>query len=332
MVGWRWRVLRLAVLVVIGGACLHGCAKGEGDTDAGAVTSLAAVDLASGEKLKVVATTSLVADVVGAVGGDQVDLTRLMPLGADPHTFEPTPQDAAAISEAHVVFINGVGLEAFMDRLLANAGGDVPVVPVSEGVQLLAFAGDHGHDEEEGGAADDHGEDDPHTWFDPANVQVWVDNIENALISLDPAHAAEYGENARVYRAELDALDAWIREQVANIPQERRELVTDHSVFTYFAHAYGFEQIGVITVGSSTLSEPSAQELAALQETIAEHGVPAVFVSTTVNPRLAEQVAHDTGVRVVPLYTGSLSDGDGPASTYLAFMRYDVEKMVEALR
>ncbi len=108
--------------------------------------------------------------------------------------------------------------------------------------------------------------------------------------------------------------------------------MTDHSVFTYFAHAYGFEQIGVITAGSSTLSEPSAQELAALQETIAEHGVPAVFVSTTVNPRLAEQVAHDTGVRVVPLYTGSLSDGDGPASTYLAFMRYDVEKMVEALR
>lgn len=332
MVDWRWRVVRLAMVLALGAGVLSGCAAGGGGTRAGHVTSLAAVELAAGEKLKVVATTSLVADVVGVVGGDHVDLTRLMPLGADPHAFEPTPQDAAAISDAHAVFVNGVGLEAFMDRLLENAGDDVPVVPVSEGVQLLAFEGDHGHDEEEGKTGDAHGENDPHTWFDPANVKVWVDNIENALTVLDPAHAADYGENARAYSAELDALGAWIRDQVARIPQERRELVTDHSVFTYFAHAYGFEQIGVITAASSTLSEPSAQELAALQETIAEHGVPAVFVSTTVNPRLAEQVARDTGIEVVPLYTGSLSDSDGPAGTYLAFMRYDVEKIVEALR
>lgn len=330
MVDWRWRILRVAVLAAMGAALLHGCAAGERDGDV--MPSLTEVDLVSGEKLKVVATTSIVADVVSTIGGDHIDLTRLMPLGADPHAFEPTPQDAAAISGAHVVFVNGVGLEAFLDRLLANAGGDVPVVPVSEGIQLLAFEGDHGHDEEEGGTGDDHGEYDPHTWFDPANVQVWVGNIESALIALDPVHAADYGVNARAYRAELDALDAWIREQVASIPQDRRELVTDHSVFTYFAHAYGFEQIGVITAGSSTLSEPSAQELAALQEVIAEHGVPAVFVSTTVNPRLAEQLAGDTGIQVVPLYTGSLSDADGPADTYLAFMRYDVGRIVEALR
>lgn len=333
MVG-RSRVSRAwaAMLVVV--AVAYGCARSRENAAIryDTMPPVTAASLAAEERLRVVATTSIVADVVSAVGGEQIVVRQLMPFGADPHAFEPTPQDAAAISEAHVVFISGVGLEAFMDRLLDSAGADTPVVPVSYGIELLEFEGDHGHTDEASGDEESHGEDDPHTWFDPSNVKVWVGNIEGVLSTLDPAHATVYRENAQAYLGELDALDAWIREVTATIPEDRRELVTDHSVFTYFAQAYGFEQVGVVTAGSSTLSEPSARELAELQEAIIAHGVPAIFVSTTVNPGMAEQLARDTGVQVVPLYTGSLSDADGPAGTYLAFMRYDVGKMVEALR
>lgn len=335
MMGGSHRVLAALCVLVSAALPLVGCATSEAgngpSAGSGLMPVLSAVSLVAGERLRVVATTSIVADVVRNIGGDAVKLTLLMPLGADPHAFEPTPQDAAVISQAHVVFINGVGLEAFLDRLLTNAGGDVPVVSVSDGIALLAFVGDHADDEAE---ADEHrdGEDDPHTWFDPNNVKVWVGNIESALSALDPDHATVYRENARAYLAELVALDAWIREAVAAIPQDRRGLVTDHSVLTYFAHAYGFEQVGAVTAGSSTLSQPSAREMAALQEAIVEHGVRAIFVSTTANPRMAEQLARDTGIQVVPLYTGSLSDASGPARTYLSFMRYDVGQIVEALR
>ncbi len=164
---------------------------GRGDTDAGAVTSLAAVNLASGEKLKVVATTSLVADVVSAVGGDKVDLTRLMPLGADPHAFEPTPQDAAAISEAHVVFINGVGLEAFMDRLLANAAGDVPVVPFQRACNCWPLRETMGTMRKRVGQATTTARMIPTRGLILPTCKCGS-TISSALISLDPAHAAEY--------------------------------------------------------------------------------------------------------------------------------------------
>ncbi|MGC9347701.1 MAG: metal ABC transporter substrate-binding protein [Anaerolineae bacterium] len=300
------------------------------------VSSLVSAGLEDGERLRVVATTSIVADVVSRVGGDLIDLSGLMPLGVDPHAFEPTPQDAAAVSEAHVVFINGAGLELFIDDLLEAAGSETPVVAVSRGIDLLP-AGAHDHEREEADADhedEEHGEEemDPHTWFDPNNVRVWVDNIEGALSRLDPDNAEAYGANARAYADDLDALDAWIKEQLAGVPEERRKLVTDHAVFTYFVEAYGFEQVGVIVPGASTLSEPSAQALADLVDEIKTEEIPAIFVSTTVNPRLAQQVARETGVEVVELYTGSLSPEGGPADTYLSFMRYDVTQIAEALR
>jgi ABC-type Zn uptake system ZnuABC Zn-binding protein ZnuA len=148
---------------------------------------------------------------------------------------------------------------------------------------------------------------------------------------LDPANAETYRANAAAYIAELTALDEWIEEQVAQVPPERRKLVTDHEVFGYFAQRYGFEQVGAVISGVSTLAEPSAQEMAALQERIGELDVPAIFVGTTVNPTLAESVARDTGTQIVELYTGSLSDAGGPAPTYIEYMRYNVSRIVEAL-
>ncbi len=321
----------LAALAVAG--CQHAEPPGsthEGDSEFAddEMPSLSPVDLGEGEKLRVVATTSIVADVVRTVGGDLLELTMLLPLGTDPHAFEPTPQDAAAVFDAHVLFANGAGLELFLDPLIASAGEGVPVVPVSHGVELLAFEGDHEHE----GRGDDGGSADPHTWFDPNNVRVWTRNIADALSELDPDNADAYEANADAYAAELGELDTWIREQTAQIPEADRELVTDHTGFSYFAHQYGFDQIGAIFPGYSTLAAPSARELAALEEAIEEHDVKAVFVGLTVNPDLAERVAEDTGTKLVFLYTGSLGSPDGPAGNYLSFMRYNVSAIVEALR
>jgi ABC-type Zn uptake system ZnuABC Zn-binding protein ZnuA len=286
--------------------------------------SLSPVSLGEGEKLKVVATTSIVADVVQNVGGDLIELTMLLPLGTDPHAFDPTPQDAAAVADAHVVFANGAGLEVFLEPLLENAGEDVMVVPVSYGVELLEFKVEQGH-HHRGGA-------DPHTWFDPNNVMIGVHNVELALSALDPDNAETYEANAEAYESELGALDAWIQEQVAQVPEENRKLVADHAAFSYFARRYSFEQIGAVFPGYSTLAEPSAQELAKLEDAIREFDVKAVFVGLTINPDLARRVADDTGTRLVFLYTGSLGEAGGPAGDYLAFMKYDVSAIVEALR
>ena len=293
--------------------------------------SLSPVTLSAGEKVKAVATTSIVADVVRQVGGDLIDLKVLLPLGTDPHAFDPTPQDVAAVADAHVVFVNGAGLEVFLEPLLESAGEGVTVVPVSYGVELLQFEGaqkQEQDDEHEHGR----GQIDPHTWFDPHNVSVWTRNIEHTLGALDPANVETYEANAEAYEAELRLLDAWIREQLAQVPEANRKLVTDHTAFGYFAHRYGLEQIGAVFPGYSTLAEPSARELAALEDAIRESGIKAVFVGLTVNPSLAQRVADDTGTQLILLYTGSLSEPGGPADDYVSFMQHDVSAIVEALR
>lgn len=336
----RWAKLwRPGLGVVIGIVILVGCGAvghsrlsasgGAGD----AMPEVAAAVLDDGEKLRVVATTSIVADVVAQVAGDRVVLTRLMPLGADPHAFEPTPRDIAAVSEAHIIFSNGVGLETFIEGLLQAAGQDALIVPVSYGIDLLPFEDAH----EDAGMRDDavhedEHEADPHVWFDPNNVIVWVDNIQTTLVALDPDNAAAYEANATAYLEALEALDEWIRQQVEDVPQERRKLVTDHASLTYFATAYDFEQVGVVIPGASTLAEPSAQHVSALIRTIEAENVPAVFIGRTVNPQLTRQIAGDSGAELVLLYTGSLSDADEPAATYVEFMRYNVNAIAEALR
>ena len=272
--------------------------------------------------LRVVATTSIVGDVVAQVGGEWIALNVLLPVGSDPHNFEPTPQDIARVAEADVIFINGAGFEVFLAPLLESAGSQDRVVDLSAPLALLESA-DADHVEEEG---------DPHVWTDPRNVIRWVQEIAGALSALDEEHALEFQANAERYQAELEALDAWIREQVAQIPPENRQMVTDHAVFGYFAAAYGFQQVGALIPGYSTLAAPSARELAALEDAIQSLGVTTLFVGNTVNPSLAERVAGDTGVKLVFLYTGSLSAPDGEAPTYLDYMRYNTGAIVEALK
>lgn len=281
--------------------------------------------------LKVVTSSTIVGDVTRQVGSDLIELTVLFPPGADPHTFEPRPQDVAAISEADVIVINGLGLEEALEPTLeANAKG--VVVHASEGIEVLAFEGEEHEGEEQEGEEHHHEGGDPHTWTDPNNVIVWTENIAAALAEADPSHAAEYRANADAYIASLRELDGWIRSEVEQIPAERRKLVADHLAFGYFADEYGFEQIGALVGSFSTNAASSAQELAALEDTIKAQNVTAVFVGKTVNPELAAQVAQDTGTKLVFLYTGSLSEAGGEADSYIKFMRYNVNTIVEALK
>jgi ABC-type Zn uptake system ZnuABC Zn-binding protein ZnuA len=290
------------------------------------VTSACAASAPPGEdgRLKVVASTTIVGDVVRQVGGDRIDLTVLFPAGADPHTFEPRPQDIAALSEAQVVVLNGLDLEEVLEPALeSNVQGII--LNASEGIEVRAFeGGEHEGEEHDGG--------DPHTWTDPNNVILWARNIAAALAQADPQNAAAYRAEAEVYVAALEELDGWIRAEIGRIPAGRRKLVADHLAFGYFADEYGLEQTGALIGSFSTNAAPSAQELAALEDKIREQGVPAVFVGKTVNPELAEQVARDTGVKLVPVYTGSLTEPGGEADSYIDFMHYNVRAIVEALK
>jgi ABC-type Zn uptake system ZnuABC Zn-binding protein ZnuA len=282
--------------------------------------------------LQVVATTTIVGDVVARVGGDAIRLTVLLPVGADPHTYQPRPADLTTMAQAHVIFVNGLGLEESLEPIPRNIK-DVPVISVSTGIQPRHIEPSEHEEEHEGEKEEVHHHEglDPHVWMDVRNVMVWVENIQRTLTALDPDHAALYAANAAAYRAELEALDAWILERVAEVPPENRKLVTNHPTFGYFADRYGFEQIAAV-YPISPGAEPSAQGIAELQEVIQQFGIPAVFIETTVNPKLAEQVARDTGVRLVTLYTDSLGGPGSGAESYVAMMRYNVEAIVSALK
>lgn len=309
---------------------------------------LTPVELAAGEKLRIVATTNIIGDMLQNVAGDRVELDILMPGGSDPHTFQPAPQDAASVADAHLVLANGLNFEEFLDELIENAGGEAVVIRMAEGVEIRQFeeGGLHTHDDQ--GAEHEHAVEagyehkeaghphqegaDPHAWMTPHNALVYVRNIEAALGALDPANAEAYKANAKAYEAELEELDRWVFEQIETIPPDKREMVTDHDTFGYYAGRYGLDIIGAVIPSYSTAAEPSAQELAELEEIINEFNVPAIFVGSTVSPNLAERVATDTGTKLVPLYTGSLGPEGSGAETYLDYIRYNTTAIVEGLR
>ena len=299
-------------------------------------SNLSPVGLDEGEKLRVVATTNIVADIVGIIGGDTIELLPLIPLGADPHTNQPTPGDYRAMADAHVIFISGLGLEESMHGTLDQIAEEVSIVSLSEGIELRQVDLDEKHEPESEGEVSEHGQNlhpegvDPHVWFDPFNIMIWAENAAQAIGALDPTNAVLYGDNALEYIETLEDLHAWIEGQITQIPKGNRKLVTDHLTFAYFAQRYGFEMIGAVIPAYSTAAEPSARELASLEDTILALDVKALFVGITVNPRIAERIAEDTGVVLVPLYSGSLSEPE--AGSYLELMKYNVNAIVEALR
>jgi|YNPBryantNP2012_1023418.scaffolds.fasta_scaffold10052_1 ABC-type Zn uptake system ZnuABC Zn-binding protein ZnuA len=287
----------------------------------------AAMPVEQGEGLRVLAVESFLADIAQNVAGDRLTVGSLIPLGVDPHGFEPTPADVVRVAQADVLIVNGAGLEVFLEALLQNAGGQSQVIVASAGLtprqpqEGEEVEGHHEHEE------------DPHFWLDPILVVRYVENIRDGLSQADPAGADVYAANAADYIARLQELDAWIAAQVAQVPAERRLLVTNHESLGYFADRYGFRVVGTLLESVSSGASPSAQQMAELVERIRASGAPAIFLETGANPQLAEQIGRETGVEVVTdLYTHSLSAADGPAPTYIEMMRHNTARIVEALR
>lgn len=274
--------------------------------------------------LKVLAVETFLADMAQNVAGSRLTVTALLPTGVDPHSFEPSPADVAKVANSDVLIVNGAGFEAFLEGLLRNAGGQRRVIEASAGLSSrVPRQGEQAP--QEGG--------DPHYWLDASNAIRYAENIRDGLSQADPDGTATYGANTQAYVAQLKELDAWIAEQVQQVPPERRLLVTNHESFGYFADRYGFTIIGAIVPSVSTEASPSAQQLARLVDSIKASGASAIFLETGTNPQLAQQVAQDTGVKVVTgLYTHSVSQAGGPAPTYIEMMKYNTRAIVEALK
>ena len=287
----------------------------------------------SGEPVQAVASFSILGDLVKNVGGEAVAVTTLIDPGVDAHTYDPAPADLVVLAEANVIFENGLGFEPWLDGFFESTQPPGTRVVVTEGITPREVGQDADEHEEEEDAGDGHGQFDPHVWHDVANVIILVGNIRDALVATDPVRAELYEANAAAYIAELEALDASIREQVGTLPPERRKLVTSHDTFGYFADAYGFEVIGTALGSISTeAGDPSARDIATLITQIEEAGVPAIFAENVANPDLMESIAAEAGVVLAPpLYTDALGPQGSPGETYVGMMQSNVTTIVDAL-
>jgi manganese/iron transport system substrate-binding protein len=315
----KYQARRILLLALVSLALLSSCRPTSSSL---AQRTLAIADLRpaalDGRPLQVVATTTLVAEVVRIVGGPDITLATLLRPGSDPHSYEPIPQDARALADADIVIQSGFGLEVFLDDNLLLAGSTAPFAALSDGIEPMRLG-------------DGSGEIDPHVWLDPRNVMLWTTNAGEALARLDPDHGDGYQRRAEAYRLELEALDRRVSDALALVPADQRTLVTDHDTLGYFAARFGFTIVGAVIPSASSSADASARELAALEDSIRREGVRAVFVAAEVNPDLAQRVAEDTGARWVPLHLESLTGPEGPAPNYVALMEYNVAAILAGL-
>ncbi|WP_407570191.1 metal ABC transporter solute-binding protein, Zn/Mn family [Deinococcus altitudinis] len=281
---------------------------------------------AAAAPLPVAASTSVIADFVKVVGGGRISLLTLVPANADTHTYQPTTRDVQKLSQARTLFINGANLEPWLPKLIGSAPG-VKVVTLSGGVKLRKASELVAEGLEAEGAYD------PHTWWNPQNVSVYVKTIQAELTRLDPAGRAVYASNAGAYQKQLATLDASAKTQFAGIPAPQRKLVTNHDALGYLAQRYGFTVIGQVIGGLSTEREPSAQELARLVKGVRASGAKAIFTENTVNARLAQALSSETGVKIAPpLYTDALGAPGSGGDSYLKAFRHNISVIVAALK
>jgi zinc/manganese transport system substrate-binding protein len=272
-------------------------------------------------RLKVVATFSILGDLVREVGGELVDVTSLVGPDADAHTYQPKPTDARILSTAKLLVSNGLGFEGWIDRLAEAAPFKGRPVVATAGVPTLEASSP--------GYSQSHGPD-PHCWQDVSRARRYVANIAAGLAEADPANAAHYREHARSYDQRLAQLDQWIRAEIAKVPPGQRKAITGHDSFRYFAQAYGVQFQA--PRGYNTNSEPSARDVAALIRLVREQKIKALFVENMTNPGLVDQIARESGAVVGPrLYSDALSAPGGPASTYEAMMRHNVTALVAGM-
>ena len=273
--------------------------------------------------LPVVASFSVLGDLVHEIGGDLVSVTTLVGPDGDVHVFEPSPDDARAIGAARLVVVNGLGLEGWMSRLIAASGYRGPVVVASDGVTpRRGFAG---AGEGPGGGTD------PHAWQNVANVERYARNLGEGLALADPLHAAEYRAGAAAYIVRLEALDREVRAAFATVERARRKIITSHDAFGYFGDAYGLTLLAPL--GFGTESEPSAKAVGALIDQIRRERIKAIFIENMSDPRLIQQIARESGAVVGGrLFSDALSPAGGPAVSYLEMVRHNVRLLIESLQ
>ena len=273
-------------------------------------------------KVKAVASFSILGDMVRQVGGDRVDVVTLVGPDGDAHVFSPTPADAKTLASSQLFFVNGLGFEGWMERLEKSSGFKGKTIVASHGVKPHTMV------EEEGGEAETIT--DPHAWQDLANGKLYVANIRDGLIAADPDGKAIYEANAATYLAALATEEAAVKEALGKLPPERRKIITSHDAFGYFGAAYGLEIIA--PEGVSTESEASAQDVAKIIRQIKAEHIPAVFIENITDHRLLDQIARDTGAKIGgTLYSDALSGPDGPAPNYLDMFRHNVGTLTAAL-
>lgn len=315
----RWIAAILLVLVLGGGSAL------------------------AAKPLKVVASFSILGDITANVGGDKIEVITLVGPDGDAHVYEPSPADAQILSSADLVVVNGLGFEGWLDRLVKASGYKGKIVVASDGIKTRAMEAeehehgkkhhqDKGHEHAEAHHhGHDHGDVDPHAWQSLNNAKIYVKNITKALVDIDAANANAYRQAEASYLGEIDALDTWVREQFAQIPVEKRRMITSHDAFGYLAESYGVQILS--PMGVSTASEPSAGGVKKLIQQMNREKITAVFVENISDHRLIEQIARESRVRVGgELYSDALSVKSGPASTYLNLFRNNIDKIVGAMR
>jgi zinc/manganese transport system substrate-binding protein len=278
------------------------------------------------EKLKVVASFSILGDMVRNVGGERIELVTLVGPNGDAHVYSPTPADGRRLTEAKIVFTNGLKFEGWIDRLIKSSGTKAARVEAAKGVKpLKGEESGHGH-----GHHHDHGGSDPHAWQSIGNAKIYVANVRDALIAADAAGKEAYEANAGAYLKRLDELEAEVKSLVASIPAERRRIITSHDAFRYFEAAYGIDFVS--PQGVSTESEASAKDVARIIQQIRREKIGAVFVENVSDARLMERIAKETGAKIGErVYSDALSEPNGPAGTYIDMMRHNIRAFSAAL-
>jgi zinc/manganese transport system substrate-binding protein len=271
------------------------------------------------EKLPVAATFSILADFARNVGGERIKVTELVGPDGDTHVYQPRPADAKELSAARLILVNGLGLEGWIDRLIRASGAKAPVVVTTNGIIAQQMR-------EEGRIGPD-----PHAWQSIANAKIYVANIRDALIAVDPDGAPVYLANADDYLGKLDTLDKQVSAEIAAIPPGRRQIITTHDAFGYFGTAYGFRFIA--PEGISTETEASARDVAKIIRQIKAQKIPAVFLENVTDPRLVQTIAAESGAKIGgTLYSDALSAPDGPAGTYIEMMHNNIRELAAALK
>jgi len=302
----------LAALAVV--LLAPGCGAQRDDSGAPATAT-------ADDPVRVVATTPIVADWVRRVGGKRIDLVTLVDADVDPHDFEPGPREADAAAEARLLVASGAGFDDWAEEIAAGAGDGLEVTEIAPADGLRT-----------GTSGDDGDTLDPHYWHDPRLARRAVDAIAAALAAADPGGAAAYEANARAYGSEIAVLDRELERRFADVPADRRKIVTSHAAFGYLADRYGLEIIGTVIPSTSTAAEPSAKDTAALIDAIRANRVTAIFSEATVDPKLARQVAAETGASVHPdLLADTLAPAGRPGSDYLGMMRHNAETILRGL-